>query len=54
MKTNLTKSKTFLYDGLNIEYNGYTLSGLYSFTIMSGNYDTIYLSKTKINKLIKL
>jgi len=45
--------ETFLYEGLNIEYNGYTLSGLYSFTIMSGNYDTIYLSKTKINKLIK-
>ena len=45
--------ETFLYEGLNIEYNGYTLSGLYSFTIISGNYDTIYLSKTKINKLIK-
>ena len=45
--------KNLMYEGLNIEYNGYTLSGLYSFTIMNGNYDTIYLSKTKVNQLNK-
>ena len=45
--------KNLMYEGLNIEYNGYTLSGLYSFTIMGGNYDTIYLSKTKVNQLNK-
>ena len=46
-------SEELMYEGLNIEYNGYTLNGLYSFTIMSGNYDTIYLSKTKVNQLNK-
>ena len=41
---------TLIYDGLEIEYNGYTLSGLYSYTIKKSG-DTIYLSKTKINQL---
>ena len=41
---------TLIYEGLKIEYNGYTLSGLYSYTIKNSG-DTIYLSKTKINKL---
>ena len=40
-----------IYDGINIEYNGYTLSGLYSYTIKKSG-DTIYLSKTKIEQLI--
>ena len=42
--------ETLIYDKLEIEYNGYTLSGLYSYTIKNSG-DTIYLSKTKINQL---
>jgi len=41
---------TLIYEGLKIEYNGYTLSGLYSYTIKNTG-DVIYLSKTKINNL---
>ena len=39
-----------IYEGLKIEYNGYTLSGLYYYTIKNTG-DTIYLSKTKIKQL---
>jgi hypothetical protein len=41
-----------IYEGSEIEYNGYSLSGLYSFTYLKSG-DTIYLSKTKINLLNK-
>ncbi len=41
---------TLIYEGLKIEYNGYTLSGLYSYTIKNSG-DVIYLSKTKITNL---
>ncbi len=44
--------ENLIYDGLDIEYNGYTLSGLYSYNIKNTG-DTIYISKTKINQLIK-
>jgi len=43
--------ETLIYDGLKIEYNGYTLSGLYSYTILNSG-DTIYLSDTKVNQLM--
>lgn len=43
-------TNNLIYDGLNIEYNGYTLSGLYSYTIKNSG-DVIYLSKTKIMNL---
>jgi len=49
--TNNKDMDSLIYEGLDIEYNGYTLSGLYSYTIKNTG-DTIYLSKTKINQLI--
>ena len=45
--------ENLIYECLDIEYNGYTLSGLYSYNIKNSG-DTIYISKTKINQLIKL
>ena len=39
-----------IYQGLEIEYNGFTLSGRYSFTIKKSG-DVIYLSKTQIDNL---
>ena len=44
--------ENLIYEGLDIEYNGYTLSGLYSYNIKNSG-DTIYISKTKINQLTK-